>query len=97
MALAPPVSGRLRLTPTTNWAMPWMVRPVGMASMASRLSTDTLADVVTSTTGDEPVTVIVSSREPTESSALMVAVNSACSCNPSRLKVLNPGSVKDTL
>jgi hypothetical protein len=42
---------------------------------------------VTSTTGDAPVTVIVSSSAPTPSSALTVAVNSDGSCRPTRLNV----------
>ena len=76
--------------------MPWMLRPVGIKSIASRLRTGVLAAVVTSTTGEAPVTVIVSVSAPTLSSALRVAVNSAGSTRPSRLKVLNPGSVKVT-
>ena len=74
--------------------MPWMLRPVGMASMASRSSTWVCTAVLTSTTGDSPVTVMVSSSPPMRISALMVAVNSAGSSRPSRLKALKPGSVK---
>ena len=47
-----------------------------------------------STTGDSPVTVTVSSSAPTLSSALIVAVNSAASCSPSRLKLLKPGQAE---
>ena len=97
MARAPPVSGRFRLTPGTSCAIPWMLRPVGIESMASRSSTCARAAVVTSTTGAAPVTMIDSSSAPTRSSALMVAVNSAASCRPSRLKLLKPGSEKLTL
>jgi hypothetical protein len=50
-----------------------------------------------STVGDSPETVIVSSRVPTFSSALMVAVKFAGSSILSRLTVLNPGSVNVTL
>ena len=96
MARAPPVSGRLRLMPTMSWPIPWMVRPVGIASMASRFSTCVCTAVVTSTTGASPVTVIDSSRAPTRMSALMVAVNSEGSSMPSRLSVENPVSVKVT-
>ena len=39
-----------------------MLRPVGIRSIASRLSTAVFAAEVTSTTGEAPVTVIVSSR-----------------------------------
>ncbi len=47
--------------------------------------------------GDSPVTVIVSASSPTRSSALTVAVNVPVSSMPSRLKVLNPGSVNVTV
>ena len=67
-----------------------MLRPVGIRSIASRLSTEVFAAEVTSTTGDAPVTVMVSSSAPTPSSALSVAVNSDGSCRPSRRKVLKP-------
>ena len=40
--------------------------------------------------GVSPVTVIVSSSEPTFSSVLMVAVNEPVSSTPSRLLVLKP-------
>jgi hypothetical protein len=43
-----------------------------------------------STTGDSPVTVMVSWRVPTLSSALTVAVKSDVISMPSRLTVLNP-------
>ena len=56
--------------------MPWMVRPVGIASIASRFSTCVWTAVVTSTTGASPETVIDSSRAPTRMSALIVIVNS---------------------
>ena len=77
--------------------MPWMLRPVGIRSIASRLSTEVFAVEVTSTTGDAPVTVIVSSRAPTPSSAFSVAVNSDGRMTPSRLNVLKPVSVNVTL
>ena len=95
MARAPPVSGRLRLTPTINWAMPWMLRPVGMASIASRSSTRVRAALVVSTTGDSPVTVTDSSIAPTRSSALIVAVNSAGRMRPVRLNEVKPGRAND--
>src|SRR6185503_15076920 len=49
------------------------------------------------TTGEAPETVIVSSREPTPSSALRVAVNSDGRTRPSRLNVLKPVSVNVTV
>jgi hypothetical protein len=67
-----------------------MLRPVGIRSIASRLSTEVFAADVTSTTGEAPVTVMVSSSWPTPSSALSVAVNSDGSWRPSRRKVLKP-------
>ena len=94
MARAPPVSGRLRLTPTMSWPIPWMVRPVGMASIASRSSTWVWTAVVTSTTGEAPVTVTDSSTAPTRRSAFTVIVNSDGSCSWSRRKLWNPDRLK---
>ena len=54
--------------------MPWMVRPVGIASSASRFSTCDLVVLCTSTVGDAPVTVSVSSSAPTLSSVFIVIV-----------------------
>ena len=51
----------------------------------------------TSTTGDSPVTVTVSSSAPTFISAATVSVTEPASSMPSRLTVLNPGSVKVTV
>ena len=50
-----------------------------------------------STTEAWPVTVTVSSSEPTRMSALTVALKVPASSMPSRLNVLNPGSVNVTL
>ena len=61
-----------------------MVRPLGMASSTSRDRTCTREVLDTSTIGDSPVTVIVSSSAPTLSSALSVAVKSDGSSRPSR-------------
>ena len=47
----------------------------------------------TSTTGDSPVTVIVSSMPPTLRSAVMVRTCEPVSSMPSRLTVMKPGSV----
>ena len=51
----------------------------------------------TSTIGLSPVTVTVSSRDPTRSSAFTVATNSADSSSASRCTVLKPVKVKVTL
>ena len=72
------------------------MRPVGMVSIASRLSTWVCTAVVTSTIGASPVTVIDSSSAPTLMSALIVIVNSDGSSMPSRRTVGNPVSVKVT-
>ena len=50
-----------------------------------------------STMGVSPVTVIVSARLPTRSSALTLAVNDPVSSIPSRLTVLNPVSANVTV
>jgi hypothetical protein len=50
-----------------------------------------------STRGAAPVTVIVSSSDPTWRSTLTVAVNPDVSAMPSRRTTLNPGSVKVTV
>src|SRR5436190_14169756 len=51
----------------------------------------------TSTTGDSPVTVTVSSRAPTFISIGIVIVAEPASSMPSRLTELNPGSVNVTV
>ena len=51
----------------------------------------------TSTIGDSPVTVTVSSSAPTFSSASTVAVNVPVSSMPSRRTVLKPVSVNVTV
>jgi hypothetical protein len=49
-----------------------------------------------STTGASPVTVTVSSTEPTRISASTATVAEPLNVTPSRLTVLNPGSEKLT-
>ena len=51
----------------------------------------------TSTMGVSPVTVIVSSSDPTRISASTLAVNEPASTTPSRFTVLKPPSVKVTV
>ena len=70
--------------------------PVGIASITSRVITRCWTTFCTSTVEASPVTVMVSSSEPTRSSAFTVAVKEAVSSMPSRLTVLKPGSVKVT-
>ena len=73
-----------------------MVRPLGTASSRSRLSTCVWTVLWTSTMGDSPVTVRVSSSPPSLRSALTVAVKLEGSSSPSRLNVWKPVSVKVT-
>ena len=93
--------------PPTSWllaVMPGMSTPsattdfvpAGMALMMSRVSTRCWTTFCTSTMGDSPVTVMVSSSAPTRISVLTVAVNDDVSSMPSRLLVLKPGSVNVT-
>ena len=65
--------------------------------MVSRDSLVAVVTFCTSTTGLCPVTMIVSSTEPTFSSAFTVAVKLDGSSTPSRLTALKPVSVKLTV
>ena len=89
--------------PPTSWLMPPAIdtpgisvarflslRPVGIASMISWLSTRCCVVFCTSTIGDSPVTVTVSEISPTRRSALIVAENDPCSSTPSRLTLEKP-------
>jgi hypothetical protein len=71
--------------------------PVGISSMMSRVITCCWVTFLTSTTGDDPDTVIVSLTSPIRSSAFTVALNPVVSSIPSRLSAANPGSVKVTV
>ena len=71
-----------------------LLLPVGSALSRSSASTLCWRTFCTSTNGDSPVTVIVSSRDPTGSSAFTVAVKPAVSTIPSRINVLKPGKSK---
>ena len=68
-------------------------RPVGTASTTSLVTTFCTLALRTSTSAVWPVTVMVSASSPTRMSALTVATNEPLSSMPSRLVVLNPGSV----
>ena len=70
---------------------------VGISSSKSRERVVCCWTFEMSTTGDSPVTVIVSSSPPTLSSAFTVAVNDVVNSMPSRLNVLKPGKVKVTV
>ena len=85
MPAVPPTSGALSEMPVSVDPTAQMFRPVGSASSRSRDSTCCCVALFTSTTGDAPVTVTLSSSAPTRSSALIVAVKFAGSSIPSRL------------
>ena len=70
---------------------------VGSDVMTSLATTDSRRAVCTSTIGDSPVTVIVSSSVPTRRSALTANVAEPASSTPSRLTVLKPASVNVTV
>ena len=94
----PPTSWLVLVTPgmsTPIWPVDFM--PAGIAFRMSRVITFCWVTFCKSTVGDSPVTVIVSCSEPTRMSALTVAVKDAVSSTPSRLTVLKPVSVKDTV
>ncbi len=98
MALVPPTSVLLLVwIPGMSVATSKWVRPLGMASTTSLLRTRCWAALCTSTTGDSPVTVMVSSMAPTRMSALTVAVKDPVSSIFSRLTVLKPPRVKVTV
>ena len=69
---------------------------VGIASSMSRLTTTVCRLLLTSTTGDSPVTVTVSSSAPSCRSPLTGAVKLPSSRMPARRMVLNPDIVKVT-
>ena len=77
--------------------MPLALRDDGMAVSTSLSTMVCTRALWTSTVGDSPVTVIVSSRLPTRRSALTVATNSPRSSMLSRFTTLKPGSVKVTM
>jgi hypothetical protein len=94
----PPTSWLLTTTPgiiTPRFTTDLL--PVGIASMMSRVTTRCVTTFCTSTVGVSPVTVIVSSSEPTRRSTLMFAVNDAVSSTPSRRTVLKPCSANVTV
>ena len=97
MMFVPPTSWLFRFMPGIRVAAVNCVRPVGRPVRTSWLSVLCLLPLCTSTIGDSPETVMVSSTEPTFSSALTVAANDPASSMPSRLTVLKPGQGNVTL
>ena len=91
-----PVLALGTITPGIRAARPFNVRPPGSVSICSFVSTVCESVFLTSTTGEAPDTVMVSSSAPTRRSAFTSALNAPISSMPSRLMTLNPVSVKDT-
>jgi hypothetical protein len=75
----------------------WMLRPVGSASITSRVITVRVVMLCVSTIGVSPVTVIVSLMAPTFISASTVAAKFEVSSMPSRTMLEKPGSAKLTV
>ena len=73
------------------------VVPVGSAPSVSSVTAICWRTFCVSTSGEAPVTVMVSSTLPTRRSPFTVAVNPAVSTIASRLTVLNPVSVNVTV
>ena len=86
-----------RMMPGCSAARLMPRRPVGTASTTSFVTTFCTLALRTSTSGVWPVTVMVSASSPTFISAFTVATNEPPSSIPSRLNVLNPGSVNVTV
>src|SRR5678816_806950 len=84
------------VTAGTSWKSAPYERDVGRDAITSPSTVVWRLTLCTSTIGDSPVTVIVSSSEPTRRSALTVLVNVPVSSIPSRLTVLSPVNVNVT-
>ena len=80
-------------TPGISRARALKVRAAGSTSIICRVATNCRRTCCTSTTGDSPETVTVSSSAPTASDAFTCTAASPISTIPSRMNVLNPGSV----
>ena len=93
----PPTSFWLLNTPTVMMPSVDQFFEVGMLWITSSDTTCRRITFWVSTTGLSPVTVIVSSRLPTRSSALTLAVKAADSSMPSRRTGVNPTRVKITV
>ena len=93
----PPTSYVATCTPGISLASDHGSRPEGTPSRISWLMTVCCTFDRTSTAGEAPVTVIVSSRLPTSSLGLMVATNAALMRMPDWATVLNPCSSNVTL
>src|SRR5688500_5776859 len=94
---APPTSCRRKSTLGISTPRAVLSPELGSASRTSRSSTRCCRVLCTSTTGDSPVTVMVSSIPPTRRSALMRAVKLPDSSTPSRCTTAKPGNVNVTV
>ena len=83
-------------TPGISRARALNVRAAGSTSIICRVATNWRRTCCTSTTGDSPETVTVSSSAPTAIWAFTCRAALPIRSSPSRTKVLNPGSVKVT-
>ena len=83
-------------TPGVSEAKAENVLAVGRVSRSSRDKTLCDRTFCVSTTGLAPLTVIVSSTDPTDSSTFTAAVKPVVNSIPSRLTVEKPGSVNVT-
>ena len=92
VAAAPEPVPFISCTPGISVANSTAVLPVGSASTTSRVITTWRLTFCTSTIGDVPVTVIVSSTAPTRRSASTVAVKPVVSSIPSRRTELKPAA-----
>src|SRR3954471_20599189 len=84
------------VTAGTNWKSAPYARDVGSEAIVSPLTVCCRRTLCTSTTGASPVTVTVSSIDPTFSSMFTVATNAPVNSMPWRFTELNPGSEKAT-
>jgi hypothetical protein len=91
----PPESPATVIPGMIDW-MPTTFREEGIAARAPLSMICCVRALCTSTIGDSPVTVIVSSSEPTFRSRFTVATKFPDSSMPSRLSVVKPCSVAVT-
>jgi hypothetical protein len=91
----PPESPLVLMPGMIAW-MPATFREEGIAVITSRSMICCDRVLCTSTIGDSPVTVMVSSSAPILSSAFTVATKFPDSSMPSRLTVVKPGSANVT-
>ncbi len=91
-ARLPPTSIRWTSTAGEFARIAQKSRAPGRFASFSALKLVEISVDATSTTGDSPVTVTVSSSVATRSSASMSALKPRPTTTPSRMKVVNPGS-----